>query len=101
MRALAVSIAAAAVLAAADASPQIYDPARPCGGGPTRVVIAGTVQTPDGRPIVNARVRIVRARELSGERIIPVSSMPLDVFSDDRGGYRAVGLCAGTYVVIA
>jgi len=63
-------------------------------------VIAGTVTSISGEPVVNVSVRAYQIRDTDGNKIAtPVFSQPK--FTDDRGYYRIYGLQPGTYIVAA
>jgi len=63
-------------------------------------VITGTVTNFAGEPVVTVRVRLLRVRDDAGRQTAP-SSDPAEVVTDDRGVYRAYGLDAGAYLVVA
>jgi hypothetical protein len=63
-------------------------------------VIAGTVTTVTGQPVVAVVVRALRVRDVEGQPVEGVSQ-PRERQTDDRGIYRIYGLQPGTYVVSA
>jgi len=63
-------------------------------------VIAGTVTSIEGQPVVNVAVRAFRIRDQEGNKVrSPGFAQPR--LTDDRGYYRLYGLQPGTYVVSA
>jgi uncharacterized protein (DUF2141 family) len=60
--------------------------------------IAGTVRDPQGEPMANATVSVVRA-ELARATSRTVSSAVISSTTDDSGMYRVYGLAAGAYLV--
>ena len=66
-------------------------------------VIAGTITNEMGEPMVAARVRVIRVRDIEGRpaRMRPSSPAHFieDWRTDDRGQYRIYGLEPGSYVV--
>jgi len=66
-------------------------------------VITGKVTDPTGEPLVNAKVKLQRLRDLNGKRVRKgeTSFFGDDFRTDDRGIYRAFGLLPGVYVVAA
>jgi hypothetical protein len=63
-------------------------------------VIAGTVTSVSGDPIVNVQVRAFQIRDVDGNKIeFPYAPQP--VFTDDRGYYRYWTLRPGTYLIAA
>ena len=60
-------------------------------------VVTGKVMTPSGDPVVGIAVRVQLIRDQYGRRVTSVR----EVSTDDRGVYRAYGLPAGTYIVVA
>ncbi|HEX5707333.1 MAG TPA: carboxypeptidase-like regulatory domain-containing protein, partial [Pyrinomonadaceae bacterium] len=63
-------------------------------------VITGTVTDADGAPVVAARMRVVRVRELDGTQA-RVFGYGREFLTDDRGVYRLYGLRPGAYLVVA
>ena len=61
-------------------------------------VITGTVTNSLGEPVVAARVRAIRVREIDG-RPIRALSYGNERVTDDRGVYRLYGLRSGAYIV--
>jgi hypothetical protein len=61
-------------------------------------VIAGSVRDADGKPVVNARVRIVSPRVTGAMREGPTL---MTTATNDRGAYRAFWLAPGEYRVVA
>ena len=67
-------------------------------------VITGTVRDSNGEPARSVRVHVMRYGRgwQTGERELqPAGSFGLGAETDDRGQYRAYGLPAGEYVVLA
>lgn len=66
-------------------------------------VIAGTVTNEMGEPMVAARVRVIRVRDIEGRparaRLSSPDQLMQDWKTDDRGQYRIYGLEPGSYVV--
>lgn len=62
--------------------------------------IAGAVRDPQGEPMANVTVFVVRA-ELARATTQTVSSAVISGTTDDTGMYRVYGLTAGTYLVAA
>jgi hypothetical protein len=62
-------------------------------------VITGAVTTATGEPVVAARIRALRVRELDG-RPVRTNSGTQERATDDRGIYRLYGLRSGVYVVL-
>lgn len=61
-------------------------------------VITGRILNAKGQPVVGAKVRAVRSRDMEG-RPIAEGNLPLERQTDDRGIYRIYGLPAGMYLV--
>ena len=64
-------------------------------------VVTGRVTESSGEPLVDAKIKLQRLREMNGK---PVrngedSAWSDDIQTDDRGIYRAYGLLPGTYIV--
>lgn len=66
-------------------------------------VITGKVTDSTGEPLVYAKVKLQRLRDLNGNRVRngETSFFGDDFRTDDRGIYRAFGLLPGAYVVAA
>ncbi|PYS80802.1 MAG: hypothetical protein DMF70_10175, partial [Acidobacteria bacterium] len=64
-------------------------------------VIAGTVTTVTGQPVVAVVVRALRVRDAEGQPVEGSVTQPRERQTDDRGIYRICGLPPGTYVVSA
>jgi len=62
-------------------------------------VVTGTVTNAAGDPVVGINVRVQLVRDANGRRL--PSGYVRERSTDDRGVYRAYGLPAGTYVVVA
>ena len=62
-------------------------------------VITGTVTNSLGEPVVAARVRAIRVREIDG-RPSRTFSFASERATDDRGIYRLYGLRSGAYIVV-
>ncbi len=65
----------------------------------TGAVVAGTLWSPDSRPVPRASVAAARTRYLSGGRITNQTEARSN--TDDRGRYRIFGLPPGDYAVAA
>lgn len=64
--------------------------------------ITGRIVDMNGRPQPNVRVQISERRLVNGERkLLPAPGSAGGASTDDRGVYRAFGLPAGEYVVLA
>jgi protocatechuate 3,4-dioxygenase beta subunit len=63
-------------------------------------VIAGTVTSIEGQPVVNVAVRAFRIRDQEGNKVSS-PGFAQSRLTDDRGYYRLYGLQPGTYVVSA
>src|SRR6266498_314593 len=63
-------------------------------------VIAGTVTSGGGDPIVNITVRAYRVRDAEGKPL-PTATSSRERLTDDRGYYRLYGLQPGSYTVSA
>jgi len=70
---------------------------------PRGAVITGTVYDPSGQPAAGVSVSAMRYSysTLSGQRMLGSPTSGSSVITDDRGVYRAYGLPAGEYVIVA
>jgi hypothetical protein len=63
-------------------------------------VIAGTVKSPSGEPLIHVPVRALRTSNLEG-KVRAMGVRPRERLTDDKGEYRLYGLEPGIYVVSA
>src|SRR5215813_2619311 len=61
-------------------------------------VIAGTITSIEGQPVVSVSVRAFRVRDGEGNKV-PSATFSQPRMSDDRGYFRIYGLLPGTYLV--
>ena len=68
---------------------------------PRGAAVGGTVLDHDGQPVANARIQVLQASTIEGQRILNSVPASGQTVTDDRGTFRLYGLRPGNYSVMA
>jgi hypothetical protein len=68
---------------------------------PRGAAVGGTVLDHDGQPVANARIQVLQATTIEGQRILNTVPVSGQTVTDDRGTFRLYGLRPGNYSVMA
>jgi protocatechuate 3,4-dioxygenase beta subunit len=67
---------------------------------PRGAAVGGTVLDHEGQPVINARIQVLQATTIEGQRILNTVAVSGQSTTDDRGAFRLYGLRPGNYSVM-